>query len=105
MAQPAVEWTDVALSDLDQIAEHIARDSPTYSAAFVRRALTSARSTSTFPLSGHVVPEFEDVAIREVPIYPYRLIYKVTPDVIYILALIHGARDLEALWRRENRAR
>ena len=33
----------------------------------------------------------------------YRLIYEVTTERIFILGLVHGARDLVALWPREKR--
>ena len=33
----------------------------------------------------------------------YRLIYEVTTERIFILGLLHDARDLVALWRRDKR--
>jgi hypothetical protein len=34
----------------------------------------------------------------------YRLILEVHEKTVYILGLIHGARDLAALWRLEDRS-
>ena len=98
-----VQWSEVAWDDLDQIADYIARDSRHYAAGFVRRVREAARSLTDLPLRGRVVPEFERPQVREIPVQKYRLIYRVTDDYVDILALVHGARDLRALWDREDR--
>jgi plasmid stabilization system protein ParE len=40
------------------------------------------------------VPEWDDDAIRDVTVHSYRMIYRVRPGTIEILAVIHGARVL-----------
>jgi plasmid stabilization system protein ParE len=52
---------------------------------------------------GRVVPELGDPTVRELIVGNYRLIHEVTPETILILGVIHGARDLAALWEREGR--
>jgi toxin ParE1/3/4 len=99
-----VVWTETAAEDLDQVAEFIARDSPRYAAAFVREARDAARSLAVLARRGRIVPEFADENIRELLVRSYRLIYQVSPDVVSIIGFIHGARDLSALWEREERA-
>ncbi len=51
---------------------------------------------------GRVVPELSDPAIREVFVGSYRLVYRILAHRVEILALVHGARDLTALWQRER---
>lgn len=34
---------------------------------------------------------------------PYRILYRVAADEIYIVAVVHGARDLAALWQHWER--
>ena len=46
------------------------------------------------PFSGQVVPEFGDETIREVIEGPFRIIYQSFVTVIYVLAVVHGARIL-----------
>ena len=41
-----------------------------------------------------MVPEYEAPDIRELIERPYRIIYRVMPDQIDVLAVIHGARLL-----------
>jgi toxin ParE1/3/4 len=43
-------------------------------------------------VSGRVVPELARPTIREVIDGAYRIVYRVTPDALQILAVVHGAR-------------
>jgi mRNA-degrading endonuclease RelE of RelBE toxin-antitoxin system len=49
-------------------------------------------------------PELGEPNVRELLIGNYRLIFEVQEKTVYILGLIHGARDLAALWRLEGRS-
>ncbi len=44
---------------------------------------------------GRKVPEFDDISIREIFIYSYRLIYQVREKKVLFVAVIHGKRLLE----------
>ena len=98
-----IVWTEAALDDIDESASYIARDSPRYAKAFVRRIKEAGRSLNRFPERGRMVPEFEEPDIRELIVGSHRLIYRLTPARVEVLGVIHGARDLPALWKRENR--
>jgi len=52
-----------------------------------------------FPELGRAVPE-GDGRHREVLVAPYRIVYRVANDEVFIVTVIHGARDLAALWER-----
>ena len=71
--------------------------------SFVREVREAASSLSHLPLRGRVVPELDDPSIREIFVKKYRLIYRVAKEATYVLGLIHGARDLAALFGREGR--
>lgn len=94
-----VRWTEAATEDLNETARFIARDSHYYAAAFVRETRNAARSLNFSPERGRVVPEGDRTDIREIFVKGYRLIYQITAREVFILALIHGARDLAALWK------
>ena len=47
-----------------------------------------------FPQSGRMVPEYQDINIREVIEPPYRIVYRVTPNRVDVLAVFHGAQLL-----------
>ena len=97
-----VRWTETATKDLEEAAEFIGRDSRFYAAAVVREARAAARSLRTFAERGRVVPESGVPDLRELFIRSYRLIYQVTAEHVFILAFVHGARDLAALWERRG---
>lgn len=90
-----VTWAPRALSDLDSIAEFIARDSPRYAAVFVRTALETAERCGEFPEAASIVPEFDSPLLRERLIFRYRMIYRVAgPAGVEIVAIVHGTRQL-----------
>jgi plasmid stabilization system protein ParE len=91
-----VAWTAPAWDDLEVAADYIARDSEFYAASFVQEVRDAAESLSDFAERGQTVPEFGDESIRELLVKPYRLVYKITDEHVFILAFIHGSRRL---WR------
>ncbi len=100
-----VVWAETAWKDLEQIAEYISVDSAHYAAAFTREMRDAARSLAKLSERGRIVPEFESPAIREILVRSYRLIYSIEKPRVCILGIIHGARDLTTLWKREGRPR
>jgi toxin ParE1/3/4 len=88
-----VKWSIPARNDLRQIYEYIAQDSPIYAKNAVRNIVEKSMNLEAFPRMGRMVPEISDQNIREIFIYAYRLIYKISPDDIEILTIIHGKRD------------
>lgn len=98
-----VAWTETAWEDLDAAASYIARDSPAYAAVFVQEVRGAARSHADLSLRGRVVPALGDPGIRELIVGSFRLIYRVSKGKVNVLGLVHGARDLWALWMREDR--
>ncbi len=88
-----VIWSLEALSDLETIADYIAKDSPFYASSFVRELKEISRSLATLSERGRIVPEFDQSDIREIFVKKYRLIYQIKISQIKILTLVHGARD------------
>jgi toxin ParE1/3/4 len=96
-------WTEIAYQDLREAFQYIARDSANYAAAFADRVVRKVESLDVFPFGGRIVPEFENPTVRETYVDKYRLIYEVSDEAIHLIGVIHGARDLTALWEREGR--
>jgi toxin ParE1/3/4 len=88
-----VIWSPSALEDADRIAEHISRDSPAYAGCFIERCLDSTALLEDYPLAGRVIPEIADPSSREIIYRPYRIMYKLVGDEVWITAVIHGAMD------------
>ena len=75
------------------------------SAVFRRCAMPSSivnlRNILRTPLIGRIVPEFNRQDLREVIFRGYRIVYLVQSDEVLVLRVVHGARDLLGLIRRE----
>lgn len=89
-----VEWTESAIASLIDAIEYIARDSPSYAAAFAVRAERAAASLDLLPERGRRVPEFNDPAVRELTVASHRLIYRVGAKRVTLLAFVHTSRDV-----------
>lgn len=92
-----IVWSSKALEDVEAIATYISRDSTAYAAAVVQRIIDITRQLNNFPLSGRIVPEFGEDAIREKFVYSYRIIYRIQGDTVTIAAVIHGKKLLDTL--------
>lgn len=90
-----IRWSPEAVDDLAKLVEYIARDSAFYARAVATKIVVTARRIAEHPRLGRVVPEFADDAIRERFVYSYRLIYRVEPERIIVVAVVHGRRLLE----------
>lgn len=93
-----VNWTLAALADLESAAEYIARDSPHYAASLITEILAAGRSLSFLSQRGRQVPGLAEPHLRELIVSPYRLIYRVEADCVWVLALVHGRRDFGTVW-------
>ena len=92
-----IVWAESAVASLVDAIEYIARDSPSYAAAFAVRAERVASSLDAFPERGRRVPEFDDPGVRELEVGSHRLIYRVASNRVVLLAFVHKSRDLGML--------
>ena len=90
-----IVWSPSALTDLDSIAEHIARDSVGQASLFIERIIRATDRLEIFPHSGRVIPELRQEDRQEIIYGSYRIMYRVVGDEVRITGIVHGARD----WR------
>lgn len=100
-----VVWTSTCFRDLEQAYQYIALDSAVYAQSLAEDVVERARWLGRNAEMGSKVPEFDLEEIREVRVGRYRLIYRLEPGRVTLLGLIHGARDLAAMWKEESRLR
>ena len=96
-----VVWTPGARTDLDEAVEYISTDSPTAALTVLDRILEVAASLAELGDRGRILPELEDPLIRELLSDPFRIVYRVTPEAVEILGILHQRRDLK-LWDRSE---
>ncbi|OIP37219.1 hypothetical protein AUJ95_08500 [Candidatus Desantisbacteria bacterium CG2_30_40_21] len=90
-------WTEDGMKSLEEIVQYISKDSVYYASNFAKKILETIECLIDFPLMGRVVPEYDDNSdIRELIHQNYRIVYKVSKNVIYIVLVIHGSKELPA---------
>lgn len=93
-----VVWAGAAEKDLINIIEHIAEDSPQDALNALAKIRKQASDLYTLPERGRIVPELHDQGIllyRELIIAPWRLIYRISEQEIYVLSIIDSRRNVE----------
>jgi len=95
-------WTNTAEGHLDAIFDYIAQNSKEYAKSMVDRITRRSQQIAEYPLSGRVVPEYDFNQIREVIEGSYRIIYHIKSDQIDVLAVIHGAMNINIMHSSEE---
>lgn len=93
--------TNDAAQDLDDIYEHIyLRDSPGKAEYVFMQIEKAIDNLKAFPERGSYPNELKSLGIkqyREVYFKPYRLIYKIQEEAVYIMLITDGRRDMQTL--------
>ena len=87
-------WSNNALDDIDNIANYISKDSNFYASLVVTKIFELENIILSHPRAGRIVPEENNINIREHFLYSYRIIYEILKDKIVIIAVIHGKQLL-----------
>jgi len=99
-----VELTHGAEQDLEAIFDYLAENvSPEVATDFLERLLNKVESLERFPLRGNAPKELESLGIRDfrqILMSPYRLIYRVIADKVFVMVIADGRRDMQALLER-----
>ena len=93
-----LKWTKNAKDDLLDIVSRIQKDSPTVAKEIYLKLKKKAQASNFFPLKGRIVPELQVEGIthyREIIVSPWRIIYKVGNDTVYIMSIIDSRQNLD----------
>jgi len=93
-----VLWTETAIRDLEQIVDYVEQDAPMAAQRIFDSIAERSRTLDLMPLRGRVVPElarFEITIYRELVIPPYRMLYRVSADTVFIMGVFDSRRNLE----------
>ena len=100
-----IKWTFTAKNDLEKIGDYIKRDSLYYSVKVLKDILEKSKILDKFPNIGRVVPEINNQNTRELIIYSYRMIYKVSGRDVEILTLVHNKRNFKLENKQHDRSK
>lgn len=88
-------WTNRALTDLENIAEYISRNSMHYAKLTINNLVDTAQLIENNPQIGRIVPELQNEIIREIISGSYRIIYELSDqNTVNILSIHHSSRLL-----------
>lgn len=93
-----VLWPNTAEIDLKSIIEYIAEDSPSNAFKIIKNIKQKVSNLYTFPEKGCIVPELQDQGImqyRELIIPPWRILYRISKESVYILSMLDSHRNIE----------
>jgi toxin ParE1/3/4 len=96
-----IRRTPLARSDLKGIGRYIAQQSGSREIAFRFLDTIERRSQiyANSPLSGELCPDFSS-EVRRFSVGNYVVFYRPSDSGIELLRVLHGARDIPAVWRK-----
>ncbi len=89
-------WAPKALDDLERLLAYIARDAPVAARRFMQKIIARVELLRDHPFSGSCVAEDESRRYREVRQGNYRILYRTDGKSVYVVAVHHAARLLDA---------
>jgi len=100
----AVFLTADAARDLEELYDYVAlHDAPRKAEHLLERIEKTFSSLSVSPERGAYPKELLALGIRdyrEIFFKPYRVIYRVMADTVYVLMIVDGRRDMQTLLQR-----
>jgi toxin ParE1/3/4 len=99
-SQYQVIWTNVAENDLNEIIEYIAWDNPLNALNILKKIRKKVSDLYTLPERGRIIPELKEQGIlqyRELIVSPWRIVYRIAEQKIFILSVMDSRRNIEDL--------
>lgn len=89
-----IVWTQPALDNLQGIITYLLQYNPDYAHKTGQQILDKIDLLQEFPFLGIAYPLTNDMEVREISCFPYRIFYRIKPtaDAVEILTIWHGAR-------------
>jgi len=94
VTQRELIWSPDAIADLQEIADYIARDKPDAARRWAQTLAALGEQAVALPFAGRRVPEFDRDELREVIKRGYRVMYRVSDELVEIVAVIEGHRQV-----------
>lgn len=88
-----LRFTPTARRQFLRALTYIASDNRLAAVRFRARVERVLSRLEDFPRSGRRLPEFPELPHREVIVRPYRFFYRIRGDVVWVVAVWHGAQQ------------
>ena len=93
-----INWSEQAALDLERLITYIASENPKTAGQILKKIRTEVSQLDYLPFRGRIVPEFEEqgfLLFRELVITPWRIVYRVSFEHIYILAAFDSRKNVD----------
>ena len=94
----SVVWAATAAADLAAVADYLAREDIGIALRMIEELHARAAKLESFPFRGRVVPELQIQGIvhyREVFRHPWRILYRVAGNTVYVVTVCDARRNVE----------
>ena len=95
-----IEWTEPAKTDLKEIVQFIQYRNPQRARELAKKWMAQIEMLHAHPERGRFVPETMAIGVdiyRELILAPYRAVYRIRTNRVYIMGFFDGRRDLEEI--------
>ena len=93
-----VKWASPARDDVNEIIDYIALSNEIYAEKILDKIEECVEKLKTFPAFYRIVPELEKygyLMYREIIVEYWRVIYRIENNLVYIMMVIDGRRNIE----------
>ena len=93
-----IKCASPALDDLDEIIEYISKTNLTYSIKVMDKIYEQVSKLDMYPERYRIVPELEKygyLIYRQLIVDYWKVIYKIEGNIVYIMLIIDGRRNIE----------
>ena len=93
-----VLWSPISKCDLESLIEYISVDSPARAEEILAKIELKCLGLSQLPEQGRIVPELQEKGFflyRELIVIPWRILYRISDKMVFILGVFDSRRDFE----------
>lgn len=87
MAPKVIRWSDGALQDIDDVCAYVSQKKPENAAIMADKIEKSVQHLLVDPYIGRKIPEYNQEHLRERIVDGFRILYRITPEQIEIIAI------------------
>ena len=90
-----LRWTSIAANDLEDIYDYLSERHPSFTKSTIQLLCDAVRSLRRFPDRGRPgeAPGTRELILSPLP---YIIVYRVTPEIVEVIRIFHGAQDRSA---------
>ncbi|OGK04862.1 MAG: hypothetical protein A2W80_16160 [Candidatus Riflebacteria bacterium GWC2_50_8] len=93
-----INWSEQAALDLERLITYIASENPKTAGQILKKIETEVSQLDYLSFRGRIVPEFEEqgfLLFRELIVAPWRIVYRVSFEHIYILVAFDSRKNVD----------